>query len=162
MNDNSKIIDSISMGMGKGFHDEFAPGCNIRIQVFGPDGRLKDERQTHNTVTTAGLAGLMDQVLASPSLTKMGWMAIGTGTPASTLLGSENARVAFTSKTRSGAVVTVVGTFPAGTGTGTITEAGTFDVVTANTVNMWMSASFGAITKAAGDSLVITWTLTGS
>ena len=84
MKDNSKISDSISMDMGKGFHDDFAPGCNIRIQVFGPDGKLKDERQTHNTVTTAGLAGLMDQVLASPSLTKMGWMAIGTGTPAST------------------------------------------------------------------------------
>lgn len=162
MNDNFGFSDKIEVSKGNGLHDEFKPGCNIKIQVFGPDGKLKDERQVHNAVTTAGLAGVMDQILASPSLTKMGWMAIGTGSPAATLLGAEVARVAFTSKTRLAAVVTVVGTFPAGTGTGTITEAGTFDVVTANTVNMWMSASFGAITKAAGDSLVITWTLTGS
>ena len=42
------------------------------------------------------------------------------------------------------------------------TEAGTFDVVTANTVNMWMSASFSVINKLAADSLAITWTLTFS
>jgi hypothetical protein len=90
----------------------------------------------------------------------MGWMAIGTGSPAATLLGAEVARVAFTSKTRSGAIVTVVGDYAAGTGTGAITEAGTFDVVTANTVNMWMSASFAVINKGALDTLSITWTLT--
>ena len=87
-------------------------------------------------------------------------MAIGTGAPAATLLGVEAARVAFTSKLRSGAIVTMVGDFPAGTGTGAITEAGCFDVVTANTVNMHLSSSFAAINKLAADSLSITWTLT--
>lgn len=162
MKDQLKITDKALFELGKHLDSGFKIGCNVKIELFGPDGKLKDRRDVHNTVTTAGLAGVMDQILASPSLTKMGWMAIGTGSPAATLLGAENARVAFTSKTRLAAVVTVVGTFGAGVGTGTITEAGTFDVVTANTVNMWMSASFGAITKAAGDSLVITWTLTGS
>ena len=90
----------------------------------------------------------------------MGWMAVGTGSPAATLLGAEVARVAFDSKTRSGAVITVVATFAAGTATGALTEAGTFDVVTANTVNMWMSSSYSVINKGASDSLVITWTLT--
>lgn len=133
---------------------------NVHIVLRGPDGEVKEERSLHNTVTTAGKAGAADQVLAAPSLVKMGWMAIGTGSPAATLLGTEIARVAFTTKTRSTNVVTVVGDFPAGTGTGAITEAGTFDVVTANTVNMWMSASFTVINKLAADSLSISWTLT--
>ena len=41
-----------------------------------------------------------------------------------------------------------------------LAEAGTFDVVTANTVNMWTSASFSVINKGAADSLTVTWTLT--
>ena len=138
----------------------FADDFNMHIQLFGPDGELKSETFTHNTVTTAGKNGIADQILAAPSLPKIGWMAIGTGTPSGTLLGAEVARVAFDSKLRSTNVVTVVATFGAGVGTGTIIEAGTFDVVTANTVNMWMSATFGAQTKGALDSLVITWTLT--
>ena len=56
----------------------------------------------------------------------------------------------------------MVGTFDAGVGTGAITEAGVFDVVTQNTANMWMSASFAVVNKGASDSLVITWTLTGN
>lgn len=160
--DNSKIKDSLSFSVHKPIIDGLNPDVNINIRVFDENGNLKSESNTHNTVTTAGLYGAADQILASPSLTKMGWMAIGTGSPAATLLGAENARVAFDSKTRNNAVVTVVATFGAGVGTGTITEAGTFDVVTANTVNMWMSATGFSHSKGAGDSLVITWTLTYS
>lgn len=134
----------------------------IHLTLTGPDGQVVDERRIANTVTTAGKAGLMDQVLAAPTLSKMGWMAVGTSTPAATLLGAETARIAFTSKNRSGAVVTVVGDYPAGTATGALTEAGTFDVGTANTVNMWMSASFAVVNKGALDSLSISWTLTAS
>jgi hypothetical protein len=150
------------MSVKDDFNDGIYLQANMHLELRDSEGNLKDERFVHNTVTTAGKAGIMDQILAAPSLTKMGWMAIGTGTPAATLLGAEAARVAFTSKTRSTNVITVVGDFPAGTGTGAITEAGTFDVVTANTVNMWMSASFAVINKAAGDSLSVTWTLTGA
>ena len=131
--------------------------CFVRLYR---DGKLKEYREIHNTVTTAGKEGVADQILAGPSLAKMGWMAIGTGTPSGTLLGAEISRVAFTSKTRSGAVITVVGDWAAGVGTGALTEAGTFDVVTANTVNMWMSATFAVVNKTAADTLQITWTLT--
>lgn len=144
--------------------DDFDDGihliANMHLVLKDKDGNVKDERYVHNTVTTAGKNAIADQILAAPTLVKMGWMAVGTGTPAATLLGTEIARVAFTSKLRSGAVVTVVGDYPAGTGTGAITEAGTFDVVTANTVNMWMSASFAVINKLAADTLSISWTLT--
>jgi len=134
---------------------------NVHIVLRNPDGTIKHE-STHNTVTTAGKVGTADQILEAPSLPKPGWMAIGTGSPTGTLLGAEIDRNALTSKTRDGAVVTMVGDWAAGDGTGAITEAGIFDVVTDDTVNMWCSAEFGAINKAAGDTLQITWTFTVS
>jgi len=132
---------------------------DMDVVLRGPDGEVKDRRLVHNTVTTAGKDGIADQVLASPSLVKMGWMAIGTGSPSGTALGTEISRVAFSSKTRSGAVVTNVASWGAGVGTGAITEAGTFDQVSVGG-NMWMSASFAVINKLAADTLSITWTLT--
>jgi len=106
----------------------------------------------------------MDQILASPSLPKIGWMELGTGTGGTTTLSAyiSGSRTAFTSKLRSGAVVTVVADFAAGVGTGSITEAGMFDVVTQNTANMWTYATFTAIPKASTDTLKMTWTITGS
>lgn len=160
MQDQSKLNDKLSMRTGKGFNEGLYFDVNMHLELFDEDGNLKTERFVHNTVTTAGKNGVADQIIASPTLVKMGWMAVGTGSPAATLLGAEVARVAFDSKTRSGAVITVVATFAAGTATGALTEAGTFDVVTANTVNMWMSSSYSVINKGASDSLVITWTLT--
>jgi len=140
--------------------DTFSIKGKLDIKLWDETGSLKQHIKDHNTVKTAGLYGLLDQALASPTLAKVGWMAIGTGTPAATLLGAEIDRNALTSKTRSNAVLTMVGNWAAGDGTGTITEAGLFDVATANTVNMWCSSSFTAIVKGASDTLQITWTIT--
>ena len=123
----------------------------------GPDGSVKETR-TANTVTTAGKNGIADQTLASPSLGKPTHMAVGTGTPSATALGTELDRNALTSKTRSSAVVTMVGDWAAGDGTGAITEAGIFDA--SSTGNMWCSASFAVVNKGASDTLSISWTLT--
>lgn len=132
---------------------------NVKIVLTGPDGKVKHS-SVHNTVTTAGKQGAADQILAAPTLSKPTHMAIGTGSPAATLLGTELDRNALTSKLRSGAVVTMVADWAAGDGTGAITEAGLFDIATANTANMWASASFSVVNKAAADTLQITWTLT--
>lgn len=142
--------------------DVFLIHGHLHVELFGPDGLLKAFRDIDNTVTTAGKNGAADQILASPTLAKPGWMEVGTGTPTATLLGAyiTSSRVALTSKTRSTNVVTMVGDWAAGVGTGAITEAGTFDVVTENTVNMWLSASFAVVNKGANDTLKITWTLT--
>jgi hypothetical protein len=122
------------------------------------NGDIIQQERAHNTVTTAGKAGIADQLLLSPSLNKPTHMAIGTGTPSGTALGTELDRNALTSKTRSGAVVTMVGDWAAGDGTGAITEAGVFDA--SSNGNMHLSASFSVINKAAADTLQITWTLT--
>jgi len=162
MNEKSNVTDNMSKEMGKNFNEEFLPSFNMTLELFDEKGNLKETRKIHNTVTTAGKNGVADQLLASPTLAKPGWMEVGTGTGGTTLLNAyiAGSRVALTSKLRTGAVVTMVGDFGAGVGTGAITEAGIFDVVTANTVNLWCYASFTVINKAAGDSLKITWTLT--
>lgn len=129
----------------------------LYIELRGADGRIK-ARRVVNTVTTAGKNGIADQILASPSLGVPTHMAIGTGSPSGTALGTELDRNALDSKNRSGAVVTMVASWAAGDGTGAITEAGLFDVGAAG--NMWCSASFSVINKAAGDTLTITWDLT--
>lgn len=121
-------------------------------------GNVKQIEKYHNTVTTPGKNMIADRLLASPSLGVPTHMAIGTGSPSGTALGTELDRNALTSKTRSNAVVTMVGDWAAGDGTGAITEAGVFDASSSG--NMHLSASFSVINKAAADTLQITWTLT--
>lgn len=138
--------------------------ANVKIELFDEKNNLKAERLIHNTVTAAGKNGIMDQILASPSLGVITHMELGTGTGGTTKLNTyiSGSRVAFTSKTRSTNEITVVGDFGADVGTGSITEAGTFDSATQDGGNMWMYASFTAIAKGAADTLKITWTLTGN
>jgi len=139
--------------------DTFKIKGDLHIKIFNSEGELKDERKIHNTVKNAGLYGILDQLLASPSLSKVSHMALGTGTPGATVLGAEIDRNALTSKTRNNAVVTLIGDWAAGDGTNAaITEAGLFDA--SSDGNMWCSTSFGAIAKGAADSMEITWTLT--
>lgn len=121
-------------------------------------GNVKQREEIHNTVTVAGKNMIADRLLASPTLGVPTHMALGTGTPAANALGTELDRNALTSKSRSNAVITMVGDWAAGDGTGAITEAGIFDA--ASTGNMHLSSSFSVINKGATDTLSISWTLT--
>ncbi len=163
--DRFGINDLLRTGLGKYVESRAWLKGYCSLELRGPDGVVKEVRSVPNTVTTAGKNGAADQILASPTLIKPGWMEVGTGTPTATLLGAYivGSRTAMNApKTRSTNVVTMVTLFAAGVGTGAITEAGTFDVVTENTVNMWMSASFAVVNKGALDTLTISWTLTFS
>ena len=123
--------------------------------------RLKDERWIHNTVTALGDAHVADQ-MSDKGNAVMGWMAVGTGTPSATALGTELDRNALTSTTQGTGGddndVIYVGDWAAGDGTGAITEAGIFNAAAAGT--MFVSASFSVINKGASDTLKITWTVT--
>lgn len=144
--------------------DETKTEDNVRIELYGPNGEKKAELTCHNLVTTVGKGGIADQLLASPSISKPTHMAIGTGTsgPAAgdTALGTELDRNALTTKTRSTNVVTMVGDWAAGDGTGAITEAGILDAGASG--NLYVRAVFAAVNKAAGDTLRITWAVTVS
>lgn len=130
---------------------------HIAFELCHEDGTV-ERWEVDNLVTTAGKNGIADQILAAPSLAKPTHMALGTGTPSATALGTEADRNALTGKTRSGAVVTYTCTWAAGDGTGALTEAGIFDAASAG--NMWQSATFAVKNKGASDSLNATWTLT--
>ena len=167
INDKMAIKDEVTFQMGKGRTDSLIMSGFFKLKLFDEFGNLKDQRAGHNLVTTLGKNMAADQLLAAPAIAKPGWMEVGTGsgqTDASTILAAyiAGSRTALSSKTRSGAVVTMVCTMGAGVGTGAIIEAGIFNVVTQNTTDLICYASFAVVNKAAADSLEITWTLTSA
>ena len=116
--------------------------------------------EVDNTVVNAGKAWVAQRM--NNVNTQMTHMAIGTSTAAinlsQTTLTTEIARVSLTSTTVNANSIVYVGTFPAGTGTGAITEAGTFDASSGG--DMLCRTVFPVVNKGANDSMVITWTVT--
>ena len=127
------------------------------------DGKIKDVLSIPNLVVTAGKQYIAARMVGSGTQV-MSHMAIGTGTAtpavADSVLGTEAGRVALASFSSSGATVTATATFPAGTGTGAITEAGILNANSAGT--MLCRTTFPVVNKAAGDSIAITWVITVS
>jgi hypothetical protein len=126
---------------------------------------LNDEvvQEVDNLVVTTG-KGYVASRMKDATTTAMSHMAIGTGSTAAaagdTALGSESARVALTSTTVSGADVTYVATFGAGTGTAAITEAAILNASSSGT--MLCRTVFSVVNKGASDSMTITWVVTAS
>ena len=94
----------------------------------------------------------------------MSHMAVGTGSTAAaasdTALGSETARVALTSTTVNNNEIAYVATYPAGTGTGALTEAAVLNASSSGT--MLCRTVFSVVNKGASDAMTITWTITAS
>ena len=120
-------------------------------------------QEVDNLVVTAG-KGYVASRMKAASATAMSHMAIGSGTTAAaasqTALGTELGRVSLTSTSVSGAVVTYVATFAAGTGTGAVTEAALLNASSSGT--MLCRTVFSVVNKGANDSMTITWTVTVS
>ena len=133
----------------------------LKIVLADAQGNVKDEVEVPNLVVTVGknfiasrMIGVVDDVMSH--------MAIGTGTTApaggDTTLETEAGRVSLTSATRTNNNIAYVATFPPGTGTGAITEAGIFNDASSGT--LLCRTTFAEINKAAADTLGITWTVT--
>ena len=120
-------------------------------------------QEVDNLVVTAG-KGYVASRMKDTSANAMSHMAIGTGSTAAaasdTALGSQSARTTLTSTTVSDNHVVYVDTFPAGTGTGAITEAGIFNASSGGT--MLCRTVFSVVNKGASDAMTITWTVTVS
>ena len=134
----------------------------LDIQLIGPDGALKEKVHVPNLVVTAGRNFIVDRMLGT-SDGVMSHMAIGTdGTAAAlgdTALGSESHRNAFdATPTDGGNTITYETTFDPGQGTAALQEAGIFNASTAGT--MLCRTTFDVVNKAAGDTMIITWTVT--
>ena len=115
MHDGFQISDSIEPSVGRGapLSDGLPVRGHVLLEVYGPDGLLKETRETDNLVVDAGEAHIADRLSTSPTGAAMGWMAIGTGATAAafgnTALGAEIDRNALTSATDSANIVTYVG-----------------------------------------------------
>jgi hypothetical protein len=120
-------------------------------------------QEVNNLVVTDGKEYVASR-MKDATATAMSHMAIGSGSTAAAAgdssLGTELGRVALDSTTVSGAVVTYVATFPAGTGTGAVTEAGILNASSSG--DLLCRTVFSVVNKGASDSMTITWTVTVS
>ena len=134
---------------------------NLEVILLDETGRQKDYRKINNLVVAVGKDTIASRMVGN-TIAIMSHMAVGSSSTAAatsqTALGGELGRVVLTSTVRAANTITYVGTFPAGTGTGSITEAGILNAATSG--NMLCRTVFGVVTKAAGDTVVITWNVT--
>jgi hypothetical protein len=133
----------------------------LKIVRLDESGNEKEVREVKNLIVAVGkniiTSRLVGNTTAIPS-----HMAVGSSntaaTTAQTALGTELSRVVLDSSTRTNNTITYVATFPAGTGTGTITEAGILN--SSSSGDMLCRTNFNEVNKAAGDVIVITWNVT--
>lgn len=142
-------------------HDQFTPTGELEIVLRDSQGNVKEIRKAKNLVVTAGKTYLARRAVGT-SAAIMSHMAIGTATStptaADTTLGTEAGRVTLASASNSANAITYTATFPAGTGTGAITEAAVLNLSSAG--DMLCRTTFPVVNKAAGDSIAITWVVT--
>jgi hypothetical protein len=139
---------------------------HVDVVVTDKNGNIKDTRSIKNLVLTTGKTFIAASMLKTTtnSPVAMSHMAIGSGTTAAlvanTAMETQLARVALASATSAGAVVTYTASFPAGTGTGAVTEAGIFNNSSGG--DMLCRTVFSVVNKGTDDALSITWTVTVS
>jgi hypothetical protein len=143
-------------------NDNLKINGDVVVEITGADGQIKDRREIKNLVVATGKTFIAGRMVGTP--TAMSHMAVGSSSTAAangdTALGASLGRVALTSSSSSGAVVTYVATFPPGTGTGAVVEAGVFNDPTAGT--MLCRTVFAVVNKGADDAMSITWAITVS
>jgi hypothetical protein len=134
---------------------------NLEVILLDETGKQKDYRKVNNLVVAVGKDTIASRMVGNTTAI-MSHMAVGTSNTAAvtsqTALGAEIGRVALGSTTRSTNTIAYVATFPPGTGTGALTEAGILNA--ASSGNLLCRTVFGVVTKAAGDTVIITWNVT--
>jgi len=134
---------------------------NLEVLLLDENGIKKDYRKVDNLVVAVGKDVIAARLLGN-TLAVMSHMAVGTSANAAatsqTALGGEVGRVVLDSSTRSANTLTYIATFPAGTGTGSLAEAGILNA--ASSGNLLCRTTFSTVSKAAGDTVVVTWNVT--
>jgi hypothetical protein len=135
---------------------------DVAIVVKDKDGKVKDSREIHNLVVSAGLEYICSR-MAGTSANVMTHMAVGSGTTAASagqtsLVSALGSREALDSTTASSNTITYVSSFEAGEGTGAVTEAGVFNASSGGT--MLCRTVFAVVNKDSDDTMSITWTIT--
>jgi|APGre2960657404_1045060.scaffolds.fasta_scaffold150386_1 hypothetical protein len=148
------------------FNDAIKMTGNLKLVLTDEHGNVKQEEEVKNLVVTVGknfIASSMAKTTTN-SPAAMTHMEVGTGTTAAAVgdtaleTAVASSRVTLTSTTVTTNNVAYVASFPAGTGTGALTEAGIFNASSSGT--MLCRTVFSVINKGAADTLGITWTVT--
>lgn len=144
------------------FAEQIKVTGQVRIVITGKDGQVKDQREIKNLVVTTGKEFIAARMVGTP--TAMSHMALGSNNTAAgagdTALGTELGRVSLASAAASGAVVTYTASFPAGTATGAVVEAGVLNASSSGT--MLCRTVFAVVNKGADDAMSVTWAITVS
>jgi len=144
------------------FAEQIKVTGQVSIVITDKDGQIKDQREIKNLVVTTGKEFIAARMVGTP--TAMSHMALGSNNTAAdagdTALGTELGRVSLASAAASGAVVTYTASFPAGTATGAVVEAGVFNAGSSGT--MLCRTVFAVVNKGADDAMSVTWAITVS
>jgi len=142
---------------------------SVSVKLIGADGKIKQEHVDHNLVVTVGKNYLAQWLTAATQSTPfMSYVALGTvqtgPSAGDTALNAESV-VAGYSRVQgvlsfSSNVWTNTATFNPGNGTDAIKEAGLFSASSAGT--MFAHQTFNVYNKAAGDTMIIVWSVTFS
>ena len=146
--------------------------ANVCFELRDKDGKLKDYREYHNLVVSAGKAGVASRINGADAEAAFTYIAIGIGTTApaagNTILESEITTLGGQRGAATCTRVTVTVTNDtaqliltyAFTGAFAITECGVFNAASVGT--LLARRVFSAINVANGDSLQVTWKFTAS
>jgi hypothetical protein len=145
------------------FNDAIKMTGNLKLVLTDEHGNVKQEEEVKNLVVTVGKNFIASR-MKDATATAMTHMEVGTSSTAAAVgdtalvAAVASSRVTLTSTTVTTNSVAYVASFPAGTGTGALTEAGIFNASTAGT--LLCRTVFSVINKGAADTLGITWTVT--
>jgi len=145
------------------FNDAIKMTGNLKLVLTDEHGNVKQEEEIKNLVVTVGKNFIASRI-KDATATAMTHMEVGTGTTAAAVgdtalqTAVASSRVTLTSTTVTTNNVAYVASFPAGTGTGALTEAGIFNASSSGT--LLCRTVFSVINKGAADTLGITWTVT--
>lgn len=138
----------------------------VTFKLFDENGNQYYEHTEKNLVVLVGRVYIASRMKETGRPVEMSHMEIGQGTTAPTA-NDTVIELPFTPAARNALgvaggnvvsnAVTYTATFPAGVGTGTVTEAAIFNASTAGT--MLCRTVFPAIGKVATDTLSISWTI---
>ena len=145
------------------FNDAIKMTGNLKLVLTDENGNIKQEEEVKNLVVTVGKNYIASR-MKDATATAMTHMEVGTSSTAAAVgdtalvAAVASSRVTLTSTTVTTNSVAYVASFPAGTGTGALTEAGIFNAASAGT--LLCRTVFSVINKGAADTLGITWTVT--
>jgi hypothetical protein len=147
---------------------------NVDIVLYDELGAIKDERHIDNLIVDAGVEGVASRIAPHDGsinpTSAYNYIGLGTGSTAVDAADTELAaelptginydRLQDTTAQYSDSTKKLVlsVTFAPGDATGTLRESGIFNAATDG--DMFARQTFTEITKASGDTLTVTWTIT--